>query len=192
MSARLPNWPSGSSSRLLPAAAFGFDFAVRRLSMWFALRLRGHPRIAFVLQALPLCGAAKKSRCRPAQGRRLNGKHRNADASANTSKPNRPRHEAKPRLPAQHQNHKQKRPAQRKQPLLAGHQSTTTKPYLARNLLSVSSTICSGLSSILTVIASSSPGSSSVSSWLCSNEGSKKCPVRVCRRSCSTSCEPLR
>jgi hypothetical protein len=31
--------------------------------------------------------AAKKSRCRPAQGRRLNGKHRNADANENTSKP---------------------------------------------------------------------------------------------------------
>jgi hypothetical protein len=30
--------------------------------------------------------AAKKSRCRPAQGRRLNGKHRNADASENTGK----------------------------------------------------------------------------------------------------------
>ncbi|MFP3644362.1 hypothetical protein, partial [Paraburkholderia sp. SIMBA_054] len=26
--------------------------------------------------------AAKKSRCRPAQGRRVNGQHRNADASA--------------------------------------------------------------------------------------------------------------
>src|SRR6266702_2819143 len=45
--------------------------------------------------------AAKKSRCRPAQGRRLNGKHHIADASANTSKPNRPRHESKPRKPAQ-------------------------------------------------------------------------------------------
>src|ERR1700741_1018980 len=32
--------------------------------------------------------AAKKSRCRPAQGRRMNGRHRNADASENTSKPN--------------------------------------------------------------------------------------------------------
>src|SRR6266702_7679270 len=31
--------------------------------------------------------AAKKSRCRPAQGRRLNGKHRSADASENTSNP---------------------------------------------------------------------------------------------------------
>ncbi|EUC13666.1 hypothetical protein PMI06_007614 [Burkholderia sp. BT03] len=31
--------------------------------------------------------AAKKSRCRPAQGRRVNGKHRNADANENTSKP---------------------------------------------------------------------------------------------------------
>ncbi|WP_218160257.1 hypothetical protein, partial [Paraburkholderia hospita] len=31
--------------------------------------------------------AAKKSRCRPAQGRRVNGKHRSADASENTSKP---------------------------------------------------------------------------------------------------------
>jgi hypothetical protein len=43
MSARLPNWPSGSSSRLLPAAAFGFGFAVRRLFdvVCFALALAG-------------------------------------------------------------------------------------------------------------------------------------------------------
>jgi hypothetical protein len=59
--------------------------------------------------------AAKKSRCRPAQGRRLNGKHHNADARANSKKPNRLRHEAKPRMPAKTQaNHtsvrRQKKP----------------------------------------------------------------------------------
>src|SRR6202007_2355971 len=118
--------------------------------------------------------AAKKSRCRPAQGRRLKHEGNTRMPAKTLEQPNRPRHAAKRRLPAQHQNHKQKRPAQRKQPPLTGHQSPTTKPYLARNLLSVSSTICSGVSSILTVIASSSSGSSSVSSWLCSNEGSKK------------------
>jgi hypothetical protein len=41
--------------------------------------------------------AAKKSRCRPAQGRRVNGKHHNADASAKAKTPNRLR--SKPRLP---------------------------------------------------------------------------------------------
>jgi len=45
---------------------------------------------------------------------------------------------------------------------------------------------------MLTVIASSSPGSSSVSSWLCSSDGSKKCPVRVCRRCASNSRVPFR
>jgi hypothetical protein len=32
--------------------------------------------------------AAKKSRCRPAQGQRVNGKHHSADASAKTNIPN--------------------------------------------------------------------------------------------------------
>ncbi|WP_207633693.1 hypothetical protein, partial [Paraburkholderia hospita] len=41
---------------------------------------------------------------RPAQGRRMNGKHRSADASANTSKPNQPRHEGKTRIPAKKPN----------------------------------------------------------------------------------------
>jgi hypothetical protein len=41
-----------------------------------------------------LCGG-KESKCRPAQGQRLKQAKRNADASANTSKPNQPSHDKK-------------------------------------------------------------------------------------------------
>src|ERR1700741_2920080 len=47
--------------------------------------------------------AAKKSRCRPAQGRRLNGKHRNADASASAQKPNRTRRKGAKFKPTHHE-----------------------------------------------------------------------------------------
>ncbi|MFP3557703.1 hypothetical protein SB861_44555, partial [Paraburkholderia sp. SIMBA_049] len=60
--------------------------------------------------------AAKKSRCRPAQGRRVNVKHHNADASANPSKPNRPSHEDNTRMRAPpHADHKKRRRQQQTQ-----------------------------------------------------------------------------
>jgi len=44
--------------------------------------------------------AAKKSRCRPAQGRRLNSKHRHADASEKANAQGRRlKHEGKTRMP---------------------------------------------------------------------------------------------
>ncbi|BFG76107.1 hypothetical protein PTKU46_41400 [Paraburkholderia terrae] len=62
----------------------------------------------------------------------MNGKHHLADASKNTSKPNQPRPEAKPRMPAKTQaNHTSVADTKKtyvKQPAPQAQQTPTTKP----------------------------------------------------------------
>jgi hypothetical protein len=62
--------------------------------VWFACALRWHPRFAFVARAIwfacVFAGIRVLLSCfkrRPAQGRRLNGKHRSADARAKAKTP---------------------------------------------------------------------------------------------------------
>jgi hypothetical protein len=52
-----------------------------------ALRREKELAVLAAFFCLLFFAAAKKSRCRPAQGRRVNGKHHNADARAKAKKP---------------------------------------------------------------------------------------------------------
>jgi hypothetical protein len=80
--------------------------------------------------------AAKKSRCRPAQGRRMNGRHRNADASEKANAQGR-RMNGRHRNADASKNHKQTKPSA-PQSQTAECQSKGKKPAKAPAVLTYS------------------------------------------------------